>query len=576
MLYFRHMRRAGRFTVIIVCLTIIYYLYSVFHEQSLHGYKHNNTFSKNVSYVFYNKLFESIDYFKPMDPPEKNRMLMNSFTCKKVGNYGLNDVKKFNHLTFYHLNECYHLDDDQFNNLHQTHNGFMKEIVEQFPNNIINNLNIKGKGIVTVGGGRYSVLLITMLETLRHSGTTLPVEVFIPPKDEGDDEFCNIFLPKLNAKCVYFKDILPSNIVDNIEVKSYQIKAMALVLSTFKDIIFLDADNFAMKNLDNVFDSTIYKETGLVIWPDLWRRFTAPIYYKIADIPYNKDKRVRYSFDDVSPVSRYEKDPTNIDSTSKDSKIPFHDLEGTIADPASESGQMLINKEKHLHTLLLALYYNIYGPMWYYFMFSQGTAGEGDKETFISAAHALNLPYYQVRTPLAFDGFHHDVKMFQGLGLLQHDFIQDYQLHQDLQKLVSENPEKYSKFDPDYDLDITYKKHMLQTQGEKHDDSVDVMFLHASFYKFDAWSLYDQKCFLLGSGEHTRGYTNQRRYGGFDFELFNFKALQNQLCNKDESLRHRDFRYLNEKVSEEDWPKLCAYIDDHVEYLNNTPLPTNK
>ena len=29
-------------------------------------------------------------------------------------------------------------------------------------------------------------------------------------------------------------------------------------------------------------------------------------------------------------------------------------------------------------------------------LFSQGAAGEGDKETFIAAAHKLDLPYYQV------------------------------------------------------------------------------------------------------------------------------------------------------------------------------------
>ncbi|CAB4255919.1 alpha-mannosyltransferase [Maudiozyma barnettii] len=575
MLYLRQMRRTGRLTVIFVCLAIAYYLYSVFHHQNLDGYT-NNSVSKNVPYMFYNKLFEDIDFFKPLNPPEKTSSLMNSNTCKKFGNYGLNDAKKFNHLTYYHLSECYHLDNNQFKNLHDSHNGYMKEIIEQFPVDIIKRLNVKGKGIVTVGGGRYSVLLLTMLETLRHKGTTLPVEVFIPPSDEGDDDFCNNVVPKFNAKCIYFKDILPPNIVEGVEVKSYQIKAMALVMSSFKDIVFIDADNFAMKNIDHIFDSKIYKDTGLVIWPDLWRRFTAPVYYDIADIPYNKNKRVRNSFDDVSPVSRYDKASNNIDSLSKDSHIPFHDLEGTIADPASESGQMLVDKQKHLHTLLLALYYNIYGPMWYYNMFSQGTAGQGDKETFISAAHALGLPYYQVRTPIEFDGFHHDTKFFQGLGLLQHDFIQDYELHLKLKKTVSENPEKYNKFDPDYDLDNTYKRQMLKTQGETHENFVDVMFLHASFYKFDAWSMYDEKNFLMSTGAHTRGFTNQKSYNGFDFEMFNFKALQRQLCNADMSLNHRNFKYLNKKISSEDWPKVCEYINEHVEYLNKHPMDSDK
>ncbi|KAK7679537.1 Golgi alpha-1,2- mannosyltransferase [Cerrena zonata] len=43
------------------------------------------------------------------------------------------------------------------------------------------------------------------------------------------------------------------------------------------------------------------------------------------------------------------------------------------------------------------MYYNYYGPDYYYPLLSQGAAGEGDKETFIAAAHKLKLPYYQVK-----------------------------------------------------------------------------------------------------------------------------------------------------------------------------------
>ena len=70
----------------------------------------------------------------------------------------------------------------------------------------------------------------------------------------------------------------------------------------------------------------------------------------------------------------------------------YHDCKGSIPEASSETGQLLINKNS-FQTLILAMYYNYYGPD-YYYPFS--VKGEGDKETFIAAAHKLDLPYYQV------------------------------------------------------------------------------------------------------------------------------------------------------------------------------------
>lgn len=575
----RGARRVLRYLLMLLAFAVVYVLYVSFGSQArdLTGSVNldflGSIAAKNVPYVFYNGLFESLANHRPMDPPEHSRELMNSFTCKLTGNYGLNDADKYAHLSWHNLRECYHLTEEQYSNLAESHSGYLRDI-EHITPRVDAIVNKGSSGIVTVGGARYSVLLITMLETLRHSGTTLPVEVFIPPSDEGDDEFCNEFVPKFGAKCIFFKDVLPPNIAEGLDVKSYQIKAMALLMSRFENVLFLDADNFAMKNLDHVFDAEVYQDTGLVIWPDLWRRVTAPVWYDLANVTVDLDKRVRNVYDDVSPVSRYQDESKGpMDARSADSNIPFHDLMGTIQDPASESGQMLVNKRKHMKTLLLALYYNIFGPMWYYRMFSQGTAGEGDKETFISAAHALGLPYYQVRTPLAFDGFHHDTKAFQGLGLLQHDFDMDYQLHRKIQRQFEAKSEQYARFDPDYNIERSFKEPFLKQNGPHHDVEVDVMFLHASFYKFDPWTLYDQDCFKTGvTREHLRGYRNQQRYNYFDFELFNFEALQRHLCNADESKNVRNFKYLDKKVSEEEWPRMCAYINDHVEYLKENPL----
>lgn len=72
---------------------------------------------------------------------------------------------------------------------------------------------------------------------------------------------------------------------------------------------------------------------------------------------------------------------------------------------------MLISKKIHEHTLLLSLFYNYYGPRYFYSLFTQGGNGEGDKETFAAAAAFYRLPFHRVE------------KRVQGIGFFESDSI---------------------------------------------------------------------------------------------------------------------------------------------------------
>lgn len=96
---------------------------------------------------------------------------------------------------------------------------------------------------------------------------------------------------------------------------------------------------------------------------------------------------------------------------------------------STESGEVLISKRTHLKTLLLCTYYNFWGPTHYYRLLSQGAAGEGDKETFINAAMAVNEPFYQVSEPICAMG-HKTEGGLAGSAMLQFDPIEDYRLAQ--------------------------------------------------------------------------------------------------------------------------------------------------
>ena len=281
---------------------------------------------------------------------------------------------------------------------------------------------------------------------------------------------------------------------------------------------------------------------------------------------------MRFISDDISPVSRYDSFISNSeDYTSEEMQdhflrhVPLHDLDGTMSDLTSESGQMVIDKIRHFHTLLLALYYNVYGPTWYYNIISQGTAGEGDKDTFIAAAHALNASYYQVKTKFEFDGFFYKKNDYKGIALLQHDFEQDYKQYQKAQQKVKADVEKFSKLDPDYTLDKGFLKSLMLNEDGT---DLDIMFIHASFYKADPWTLYRENRFTDPDGKQLRGFRKPYRYA-MDFEMFLFRDMKESFCTppKNQVIK---FKYFNDKLNTPEWDKMCQYLTNHLDYLEAT------
>jgi alpha 1,2-mannosyltransferase len=233
------------------------------------------------------------------------------------------------------------------------------------------------KGIVTTAGGKYFPIFFVSLKILRDSGSTLPVEVFLESPGEYEPHICDTLLPSMNAKCVIIADIVDT-IPGHPSLARYQLKAFAMLFSSFESLIFLDADSFAVRSPDPLFESEPFISKGLILWPDFWVNTASRLFYEIAgrDAPSLSER------------------------------------------PSSESGQLLFNKSMHASTLLLACYYNYYGNDLYYPLLSQGGPGEGDKETYLSAALVLNNTVYQVSEPVGVlryhsGGEHHGVAMTQ-------------------------------------------------------------------------------------------------------------------------------------------------------------------
>ncbi|KAL4926452.1 alpha-mannosyltransferase [Aspergillus undulatus] len=300
------------------------------------------------------------------------------------------------------------------------------------------------RGIISTAGGSYLPVLVISLRMLRRTGSELPVEVFLANDDEYEPYICDVVLPSLNARCVVLSHIFDAA-PSVVTIEKYQFKLFAMLFSSFEEILFLDADSFPLLKPEALFTNEPFRSKGMVTWPDFWASTVSSYYYTIAS-----------------------KQPPEPGSPPKQS---------------SESGEILISKKSHTKTLLLATYYNLWGPNYYYPLLSQGAAGEGDKETFVAAAEIANEPYYQVSEGIVAMGHSKDRgRGFAGSAMVQFDPSEDYALRN------SANP-KYTT---------------------ANDETPRPSFIHANFPKFDPATVFEPhevNPAFDDDGKYTRAWT---------------------------------------------------------------------
>ncbi|KAJ4385591.1 mannosyltransferase [Gnomoniopsis smithogilvyi] len=326
---------------------------------------------------------------------------------------------------------------------------------------------------------------------------TLPVEVFVPDDDEYEAEICDQYLKKLDAKCVVLSHILDQSPIKtgagsygkdvDMKITHYQLKALALLLSSFSDALLLDSDSIPLFDpAEIIFNAEPYQSKGMIIWPDFWRATESPKFWTIAG---------RTSF------------PTDLPATS------------------SETGQLAINKATHLAPLLLATYYNLFGPDHYYPLQSQGALGQGDKETFLAAVATLNATYYRVRTSAVSLG-RNDGLRDRGTAMVQHSPADDFRYH--------------SK----------------GTSSPPSHNSIRAMFLHSNTPKMNAGHLIDEGDLVGADGE-----TRLRLLGtkealtkqfGYDVEKTLWDLLVQTGCELQGTLKEWKER-----------ERICERLDEH-------------
>lgn len=205
-----------------------------------------------------------------------------------------------------------------------------------------------GRGIVICGGGpAYFTNAWVAIHQLRRVGCALPIEVwYLGPKEM--DSRMRALLKPLGVNCMDAHEVcrqFPARILNGWELKAY-----ALLHSSFREVLLLDADNVALVDPEFLFDTPPYRERGAIFWPDFTHMEPHRSAWRVFDVPY-------------------------------------------CDEPEFESGQIVLNKERCWRPLKLAMWYNEFSDFFYKHVY-------GDKDTFRFAWHRLQQPFAMPPFPI--------------------------------------------------------------------------------------------------------------------------------------------------------------------------------
>ncbi len=249
-----------------------------------------------------------------------------------------------------------------------TKKAFLELVNEQLRNTeVYPTERFSGRGVVIAGGGlKYFPGTYVAVRSLRHHGCRLPIEIWY----FGDIEIDNMMKKLLYPYSVSFVDArehevkYPNRILNGWELKPYAMKH-----SRFEEVLFMDADNYVLKDPTYLFTEYDYLMFGSIFWPDYDNWMLKPDVWERFGMKHRHE-------------------------------------------PALESGQMLINKKRCWRELCLANWYGAYSDFVFKHVY-------GDKECFHLAWRKLGTWYAMPEARPA----------WRTHTIIQHDFAGKHLFH---------------------------------------------------------------------------------------------------------------------------------------------------
>ncbi|RAL08493.1 putative alpha-1,3-mannosyltransferase, partial [Aspergillus homomorphus CBS 101889] len=123
-----------------------------------------------------------------------------------------------------------------------------------------------GRGLVFTAGNDQAPYLATSIRALRAQGCTLPIEVLYLG-DEDLDEDAREALEALPGSVVT-RDLSAMVADEGWKLSGWAAKPFAILLSSFREAIFIDADALFLRDPAVLFDDPLYRSTGALFFKD--------------------------------------------------------------------------------------------------------------------------------------------------------------------------------------------------------------------------------------------------------------------------------------------------------------------
>ena len=233
---------------------------------------------------------------------------------------------------------------------------------------------------MAAGGRKYFVNAYINIRVLRDTHKcTLPIELFYAGHDEmpaAAVTYMQNTFANLRLIDVYSVADMPA--LDRPNLSGFSIKAVAILLSSFEEVLFLDADSFPIANPKEAFYFPQYKATGALFWPSMCNCYT-----------------IRPRAYDVLGMSR----PSTYMVLQDHEYVRWTESCDANEPQEFETGQMVLHKARAWRGLMMTSYLS-----WWYRDLVLPHLMHGDPAVFQLAFEATNTPYEVVNKPMYFHG----------------------------------------------------------------------------------------------------------------------------------------------------------------------------
>ncbi|KAF1321411.1 hypothetical protein FI667_g11935, partial [Globisporangium splendens] len=272
-------------------------------------------------------------------------------------------------------NFSYEKNQDQFREINHLTNTPAPVGEDGFKNESVGQLELSfERGLVYVIYEKLLLGAYVSVRSLRALGCTLPIEMWFKRSETNiDHPLLKLMVAEYG---VYLREITDPN------ATHFYTKLHAVFYSAFDNILLLDADNFAVRDPTYLFDTKEFQDTGAMFWPDFW---------KPGNTIFNiHEHSFVWEFFGLDYVDMFEQ----------------------------ESGQILINRRKHLEALNVVMYYGFHLPR----LHEELRLVWGDKDLFRFGWMKTNSEFYMIPRPPGSAGTKHtDYDLFCGVTMVQHD-----------------------------------------------------------------------------------------------------------------------------------------------------------